>query len=191
MTEAPSSTPPPESDTSWLTRLEPGETLLWQGRPDGRLMFLWSRLIETVMGLGFASGAVICLAMVFLLLPQLVALAVLPGVVFFTLAAFFFGFWPHYADAKRRQRTRYALTDRRAIIAQADRLGHVSLRSFPIHADSPLGGGYDRVIFATERQKWRGRSHDVDIAFERIGNEARAVYDHLLAIKTARRDEGA
>lgn len=168
---------------SWQASLEPGETLLWQGRPDGRPIFLWSRVIEAVMALGFLFGAAICLFLFGVLLPQVSALAVLPGVLVFSLGAFFFGPWPHLADARSRQRRRYALTDRRAVIAQADRKGQVRIRSYPITLASPLGGGHERVIIASERQIWRGRSHDVDIAFERLGDEAPRVYDHLLGIK--------
>ena len=140
---------------------------------------------------GAIFGALVCLGVVVLLLPQPIALAVLPGVAIFSAGAFFFGFWPHYRDASRRRRTRYALTNRRAVVAEVDRQGRVSVKSYPIRLDTPLGGGHDRVIFATERRMARGRGYDADVGFERIGAEARVVHDHIIAIKARRAAEDA
>ena len=138
----------------------------------------------------------------FFLLPCLELLP-LPFVAFFcavlgfffvlplAAGAFFFGFWPHYRDASRRRRTRYALTNRRAVVAEVDRQGRVSVKSYPIRLDTPLGGGHDRVIFATERRMARGRGYDADVGFERIGAEARVVHDHIIAIKARRAAEDA
>ncbi|WP_370342171.1 hypothetical protein [Pararhodobacter marinus] len=172
-----------DDQAGWQSRLEPGETLLWQGRPDGRLVFVWRHAVEAVLALAFGFGMLILLGMFVLLLPQLVAMAVLPGVVFFGLVAFFLGPWLHLRDARRRRNTRYALTTRRAIIARSDRTGRVTVQSYPISADSPIGTAWNGVTFARARVRSGGRSHDVDIGFERIGDAARTVHDHLLAIK--------
>ena len=170
-------------EAGWQARLEPGETLLWQGRPDGRLVFAWRHAVEAVLAAGFSFGTLILVGMFLLLLPQLVAMAVLPGVVFFGLMAFFLGPWMHLRDARRRRNTRYALTTRRAIVAQSDRNGRVAVRSFPISPDSPIGTAWDSVTFAQMRVRRGGRSQDLDIGFERIGEDAKLVHDHLLAIK--------
>lgn len=186
----------PQEPQNWQTALEPGETLLWEGRLDPSFVFVWRHLIEALLAVSFAFGAVIVFAMMVLVPFSLLTLALLPGMIFFAGAAWLMGPFLHRRDARRRANTRYALTDRRAVIAEAERTGAVKLRSYPITANSPLGSRtgaqWSTVAFATERKRGPKGRFDAGIAFERLPlDTARHVYDHLVALKTAARQQGA
>jgi hypothetical protein len=95
----------------------------------------------------------------------------------------------HLRDARIRRDTRYALTDRRAVIARADRAGRVTVQSYPITATSPIGTTWNGVGFARIRQRRGGRMRDVAIGFDRITpDDAQTVHAHLMAIRRAALD---
>ncbi len=121
--------------------LEPGERLLWRGRPAGDFRFrIGSRrglgreeLLCLLVGLGFLAAGIT----VFWRLAPLVAHGgAAAGEAAFALAGAAGGVGlivgPHWADMRRRQRQHYALTDRRALVLTGDRL-----MAHPLGPDSP------------------------------------------------------
>ncbi|WP_373355165.1 hypothetical protein [Pseudoroseicyclus sp. CXY001] len=149
------------SAAEWAGRIEPGERLLWQGRPDGRV--LWSEALST-------EGAIGALLFLFPVVrgviwltrdggptgqvPVVEAVALLAG-LWFTVGRLVF-------DAWRRRGTAYALTDRAAYVA--DRLPARTPARYPLRADklaveeAPFGLG--DVWFAESQYRERA-SRDV------------------------------
>jgi hypothetical protein len=149
---------------SWEDYLDPGESLLWTGAPVTGLR-VTPRGIATSLGslflLGFAvfwtAGAGMgiwsgewreadgFMALFFFVFPIF-------GLPF--IAVGLYGVIGHYfADARKRARTRYALTTRRALIAVDGR--ERLLRSWPIQPDTVVDfhpGPEASIRFATEVQ---------------------------------------
>lgn len=129
---------PPRSGRDWAQVLEPGERLLWQGRPDGSYILRWGHVPLMLVGVVFLAYALSQL-------PEALAawrngdpargeavaiVAVLAGLGLFFLVQ------PSVADMMRRRGMSYALTDRRALVETS--LMGTSLLAWPITADSPL-----------------------------------------------------
>ena len=166
---------------SWDDYLDPGEHLLWTGAPATGLRFP-RRSIATSLAslflLGFAvlwtagagvglwsgawraeSGFLRVFAIAFPLF----------GLPF--IAVGLYGVFGHYmTDARRRARTRYALTNRRALIAEDGR--QRLLRSWPIKGDTIIDfhpGPEAFIRFATEVQvDSEGDKTHTRIGFDRI-----------------------
>lgn len=134
---------PPRDGQPWEALLEPGERLLWQGRPDPGFHLNWRHAVLAALG-----AAVLALS---------VALAVQAagglrdgvegagGALAAAAAGAALGLGcmigPGLNDMLRRRGTAYALTDRRALV-ETDYMG-TGLVAWPITADSPVwrGGG--------------------------------------------------
>ncbi|RVV98350.1 hypothetical protein EKE94_05340 [Mesobaculum littorinae] len=145
----------PAPEDGWEGILDPGEEILWQGRPDGALV-LSGGLGRSVFGLAFTAVSVLILREIAADGPPLAMLWALPflGIGLYMLAGRFA--W----DALRRRHTWYTLTDRRAFIA-TELFGRRRLNSWPIRPDTPVTldpGPPDDVWFAED---WREiRHHD-------------------------------
>lgn len=131
----------------WEDHLDPGERLLWTGAPARGLRFDFDQVILSVFGgvfLAFAllafvessrglwggywlmaSGYVLWFMVIF-------PLFALP----FIWEGVMMAFGQHFTDARLRAQTRYALTDRRAIIAIGGR--EPSVRSWPIGPETEV-----------------------------------------------------
>lgn len=128
----------PRKGSDWAEVMEPGERLLWQGRPCGRLRIRWRDLPLIVVGAGIivlaamlASQAAAGLRAGEEMAARMLALAI-------TVAGF--GLWcvfgPPIMDMLRRRSTSYALTDCRALV-ETDFMGK-GIAAWPITAESPL-----------------------------------------------------
>jgi hypothetical protein len=163
----------------WAALLDPGERLLWVGMPAGGLRLTPKGIGTSVFGLFFFGFSVFWtlgaaspllvgfsgempggFGWFFILFP-------LFGLPFVAIGAYMlFGHVLH--DAWRRRRTRYALTDRRAIITSW--AGRRSLKSFPIGPGTLIDyqpGPEASLFFATETSV----DSDGDRTSERIGFE--------------------
>ncbi len=116
----------------FAAHLEPGERLLWRGRPAGDFRFrIGSRrglgreeLLCLIVGAGLAAAGVS------VFVDTIPALAAgggrAAGEALFALAVTAAGvaliIGPHWADMRRRRRQHYALTDRRALVLTGTRL---------------------------------------------------------------------
>lgn len=141
----------------WQGILEAGETILWQGQPEGRLSMDWTRASEAAFGLFMALFALVWIWGA----AQAGGLFWAFGLVFLGL-----GLWqalqPNLIASLNRRRTWYTLTDRRAFIA-TDWIGAGRrLASYPITADTLIDleqasatTGLGAVWFTTGRaQDW-------------------------------------
>jgi len=99
--------------------LEPGERLLWKGRPRGGLRLRGSDLYLIPFTLVWGGFAIFWEAMALFGISKTSA----PGVLFpifgipFVLFGLYFIFGRFFVDAKLRESAEYAVTNRRAIIA--------------------------------------------------------------------------
>ena len=129
---------PPRRGTNWSEVLEPGERLLWQGRPCGRLRIRWRDLPLIVVGAVIVVLAVMLGAEAAAGLRASEEMATRMLILALVVAGF--GLWcvigPPIMDMLRRRGTSYALTDRRALV-ETDFMGR-GLAAWPITEDSPL-----------------------------------------------------
>lgn len=111
----------PAGETVWTPFLDPGERMLWTGRPiqGWTLSKIDIFLIpfSAIWALGALGGVAAALAEA--------PLASLPVLLLFLAIAFYIMVGRFMQDARRRARTRYAITDRRALILR----GRSSLQS--------------------------------------------------------------
>lgn len=140
---------PERSRTGWERYLAPDEKFLWQGAPVGGIRFSPILVFLSIFGMIFAAIPMVALFSVSINSGTIIDY-ILYGVIWFFILiglAFIIGPWP--LDAKMRNSTRYALTDKRAIIAST-LFGRV-LSSYPLNGDAPLEhikGRLDTVNFS-------------------------------------------
>jgi hypothetical protein len=157
-------------ETGWEGILDETEQVLWQGRPDAKVILKISSLVGFVFGLFFAGLALFWMIAaaqgggffwMFGLLHFSVGVSIALGAVF----------W----DAWRRRHSWYTLTDRRAFIATDMPLRGRSLKSYPFTRETVLdfdGGEPATIMFNHEMRRGRRGPYRVDVGFERIKNGA-------------------
>lgn len=162
-------------NTDWSGLLDPGETLLWQGRPDAGLAFGLGHLLRILRSL------VMLRLFLYLLARLQTSIASYWDVRLIVLFVFFLPVpLDLVASMIRRSQQSYALTTSRALIRT--RLGPFgqSLRSYPMTPDMPLtllqGPRHASLLFAPA-PKWYSGLITTPAApgFERIG-DATSVY---------------
>jgi len=187
---------PPREGRPWEALLEPGERLLWQGRPDPGFHLNWRHAVLAVLG---AAVLVLSLSLAVQATAGLrdgaegagSALAAAAAGAALGLGCMV---GPGLNDMLRRRGTSYALTDRRALI-ETDYLG-TGLVAWPITADSPVwrGGGRPAgAFFALYRRAdphvllrpSRRAASLIPVGFERIA-EVDDVLELLQAIREGR-----
>ena len=159
--------------TGWEGILDPGERILWQGRPDGSVTLRPGNIMLLVFGLFFAGFALFWMILAaqaggFFWMFGLLHFSVGLGIIFAAL------FWGAYL----RRRSWYTLTNRRALIARDLPLLGKKLKSWPITADSVLEliqGPPDTLNFAQKTKRSKNGSYQVPVGFERI-EDGRKVY---------------
>ncbi len=176
-------TPPKKTPDPWQGILEPGEEILWQGRPDTRLRFDFSQPMLLLMGVFFMGFSLFWMSM-----------AMRGGGPFWMFGLLFFGigffnaigvhFWKTY----KRTGTYYTLTNKRGFIA-TNLMGIKTLKSHDITADTVLElaeGKFDTVTFAQDRKSGKNGSYLVPVRFEYIEN-GRDVFGKIRNIQQAKR----
>ncbi len=156
----------------WQPYLEEDEVLLWEGQPAARLAceLRLATILPSLFGVLFAGAAV------FIAFQALMAgepLALVFALPFFAFGAFM-AVGRFYWDAHRRAKTRYALTNRRALVARSHR-GR-SIRSYPIRRDAVIElyqGREDTVSFGGPLGfDRRGHPYRTKLAFQMIADGA-------------------
>ena len=160
----------------WEAYLDDDEELLWTGAPDSGVHVSPSDIPKSAFGLFFLSFAIFWTYLASSNSAQAGGLisVVFPlfGLPFILVGAYLVGlrfFW----DAFRRGKTRYALTNQRAIIATS--VPGRSMASYPIHAMGRIvlePGPPDTVTFATRTVRGRRGHHGVPVGFEFIEDGA-------------------
>lgn len=171
-------------NNGWDGILDDDETILWQGRPDGAIVFRPANIMSAIFGLLFAGFALFWMIM-----------ASMAGGLFwmFGLLHFFVGLGIAggglVRDAWVRRHTHYSLSTKRAFIATDLPWFGRSLRHVPITPDVTInatGDGLTSIVFGREEISVRGkngtRKRKVDIGFERLA-DADTVLRHLRKIE--------
>lgn len=165
----------------WNGILDPGEKILWQGRPDDSFFVAPGQIILGTFSLLFAGFALFWMIM-----------ASQGGGLFWTVGLIHFsiGLWitfkTFYGPTLRRRHTWYTLTDKRAFIATDIPFRGKKLKDYPVTPDSRLEleeGRLDTVWLAREkRDKAQNKPSGIDVGFERIPDGAE-VYRLIRDIK--------
>ncbi len=170
--------------TGWDGILDPGEEVIWQGRPDGAVVFKPANIATFLFGLAFAGFALFWMIMAstaggFFWMFGLIHFSVGIGISIGGL------FWSAY----RRRHSWYTLSNRRAFIASDLPLRGRSLDSYPITPDTVLSlddGPLPTLHFAETTKRTKNGHRRIKIGFERIA-EGRDVYRMMRDIQRAAR----
>lgn len=172
---------------SWDEILEPGEEILWQGRPDTRLIFPPERKGTMVLGLLLV---VVVVGVPPIMMLRIMPIETMPTVIIVALGfpvalglALVLGqpFWTRHW----RRRTWYTLTNRRAFITTDLPILGKRLQSWPVKSGAPLivtKGKPPTVWFAEKRFRSNRRTRITPIGFERIA-DAQKVARKILALR--------
>ncbi|SHI95190.1 hypothetical protein SAMN05444000_10429 [Shimia gijangensis] len=150
----------------WKGILDDGETILWQGRPDGAVTVSIANVATSLFGLAFAGFALFWMIMA----SQAGGFFWMFGLIHFTVGLGLTG-GPMVWSAYRRRNTWYTLTDQRAFIASSLPVRGKTLDSFPITEDTMLSlteGPPDSLFFATRTRRTKNGTRQVKVGFERI-----------------------
>ena len=155
------------SHDPWAGILDEGETILWQGRPDGAVRLSVTNIAAALFGLAFAGFALFWMIMA----AQAGGFFWMFGLLHFSVGVGLAA-GPIFWDAYRRRHSWYTLTDRRAFIATDIPLRGKRLESFPINRTTELSLVDDTlssVYFAAGlRRGANGKKRHAKIGFERI-----------------------
>jgi len=161
------------SKSGWDGILDPGEEIVWQGRPDGKIVIGIANIIGVIFGMFFAGIALIWMVIA----ASAGGLFWMFGLIHFTVGLGI-AFGAVYMGAYRRRNSWYTLTNQRAFIAYQFSIIGKQLKSYPISEDTVLDfqdGEWSSIYFATERHRTRNGSRTSRIGFERIA-DGRDVY---------------
>ena len=175
--------------------LREGEDLLWQGRPPVGVIFRTYDLFFLPFSLVWTGFAIFWTLIVYAELAPVaissgklepVALPFLIIGPLFVLAGLSFTFGRFVFDSARRARTRYAITNKRAIIQRGMDINSLPItRSLKVRirgrrtGDIMLGEG-DGLAFFMSPMRFAGPPHP--FMFERI-KDVRTVYDLILEVQ--------
>ena len=157
----------------WDGILDPGERILWQGRPEDGFEFRGPMLVPMLVGAFFTVFALIWIAAV---LAEGEPLAALFGVIHLSVGLGLMAGAPLW-QRHRRRHSWYTLTDRRAFIATDVWPEGRRLNSWPITPEMKLTlieGPPDTLNFAMTTRRAKNRTRRVPVGFERIA-DGRAV----------------
>ncbi|MEM6277390.1 MAG: aspartate carbamoyltransferase catalytic subunit [Pseudomonadota bacterium] len=162
------------TDDPWKDLLDPGERIIWQGRPDPGFGLTTESYLMIPFGAVFTVFALFWMAMA----SMGSFIFSLFGLPFVAVGAGML-FWGVYGPTLTRRHTWYTLTNKRGFIATDLPLQGRKLTSYPIMgAELELidSGGFETVNFAEKvtRTKKHGTSR-VPIGFKRL-EESREVY---------------
>lgn len=173
------------SDFDWTPHLNDGEHVIWQGRPSSRL-FVFRTYDAFIIPFSILWGIISLAALIFGIIHP--AMPIASGLIFSVLALYM-GIGRFYVSQKRRNGTRYALTNTRALIARAT--GGQAPDSMARTPDLPISLRKDRVTFGPAVSAFTNQSsraamsgRDADFTFCGLV-DAKAVYDLADAAKQA------
>lgn len=177
---ADSSLPIDETPAGWDGLLDPGERILWQGRPATAIRIGAGDIVLMVFGTFFAGFALFWMVMA----SQAGGIFWLFGSIHFLVGLGIIT-WPLLGRPYVRRHTWYTLTDRRAFIATNVPLKGKTLKSYPITAENTLtfeDTTPGSVIFASEFRRGKNGTYETRIGFKDIA-DARQVYATMRRIQ--------
>ncbi|GLQ35909.1 hypothetical protein GCM10007939_21930 [Amylibacter marinus] len=167
--------------------LEEGEVFIWQGRPKTGIVLSFNYVPFAIIGLLFAVFAALWMISTF----QRGSPIWMFGIIHFIFGVLIL-VSPFVFAPRNRARTRYALTNQRALISSHSHMCQMRLRSFPITKDMPIElkkGKYPSVFFGPElfsdrsMRSLNGQASGTrKMGFELI-DEAQEVYDTMCEIQ--------
>lgn len=166
--------------TGWEDIFEPGEVLLWQGRPDPKIVWQKRHVLPAILGLSVAALGILWIFFT----PLGNGYTVILGVILLLLAAFL-GIAPPVMAAMVRKATWYSLSNKRAFIAMNREQVGRKLSAYVIEPDFDIkfdGQDPATIMFAIEIRQPGSASYIAKISFERIA-EGQKVYDMLRSIQ--------
>ena len=172
-----------ETPESWDEILEPGEKLLWQGRPDGAAVWQRRHILPVAMGIGVASLGLVWIFLV----PDGNVYTIAMGLIIIALGVFL-GVGPPVMSSMVRKASWYSLSNKRAFIAMHRKNIGRKLAAYPIDPDFELQFDYKdpgTIIFVIETRYQGGAPYSVKIGFERI-KDSEKVYQMLLDIQAGK-----
>ncbi|MGI9395166.1 MAG: aspartate carbamoyltransferase catalytic subunit [Boseongicola sp.] len=172
-----------KDQSGWEGILDQNEKILWQGRPDSRLVLSALHLPLVLFGMAFAGFALFWMI-----------IAAFSGGFFWMFGLIHFSVGaglvvgPPLFSAYRRKQTWYTLTDRRAFIATDLPVTGRKFKSYPIDEDTRLDfvdGDPSSVHFAEAVRRGKNRTYRVPVGFERIEN-GREVYRLIRKVQSGK-----
>lgn len=158
----------------WAGILDPGETVLWQGRPDTRPQWAMLSPQRLTLGVVFIVAAALWGWQSAGLAQAGGAMALLPWIAVPLLAVGLFNLAGHVLwDAFRRRCTWYTLTNRRAFIATDIPFRGKRLKSYPINRETILSFDESEpasIGFAFEPVPMKRSTRMKMVGFERIAD---------------------
>jgi hypothetical protein len=177
---APAATPAPPPPGDWAPVLQPGERLLWEGAPAAGARLRRRDALLVPLSLAWAGFAVFFEVKAALLGAPWLLLMIGGGVI---AAAVYYVGGRFVVDSRRRARTRYALTDRRAIVAVGGPRGRV--RAVAVDAATRVdyrAGEEATILFAPPPPADPAAKPPAPLAFEFIADGER-VRDLVRAVQ--------
>ena len=169
-----------DAPTGWEDIFEPGEVLLWQGRPDPAIVWQKRHILPVMLAISVAILGVIWIFFT----PLGNGYTVVMGVVLLLLAAFL-GIAPPVMSAMVRKATWYSLSNRRAFIAMHRPQVGRKLATYVIEPDFEIkydGNDPATILFAIETRQPGNASYLAKISFDRI-SDGQHVYGLMRAIQ--------
>jgi len=166
--------------TGWEDIFEPGEVLLWQGRPDPKIVWQKGHFLPAILGLSVAGLGILWIFFT----PLGDGYASILGVFLLLLAAFL-GIGPPVMSAMVRKATWYSLSNRRGFIAMNREQVGRKLSAYVIEPDFDIkfdGQDPATIMFAIEIRQPGSASYIAKISFDRIA-EGQKVYDMMRSIQ--------
>jgi len=169
---------------NWEAYLDPDEKLIWQGAPATGLRFSGSGFILSFFGIFFLAFALFWTGIAASMGGDSGIEGIFPlfGVPFVLIGLWLVaGHW--FFDAYKRKRSRYALTNKRAIIART--VFNRRMESYPIERANQIrliSGTLDTVHFAQKTYRTKNGTSVKNIGFRFI-QDGQAVYDLLRKVQ--------
>lgn len=175
MSEAVTNTP-----SGWEDIFEPGEVLLWQGRPDPSFAWQKRHILPAALGISVA-----CLGLIWIFYTPLGnGYTIILGIILLLLAAFL-AIAPPVMAMMVRKATWYSLSNKRGFIAMHREQVGRKLSAYVIEPDFDIkfdGREPSTIMFAIETRQPGNAAYIAKISFDRIA-EGQKVYDMMRSIQ--------
>lgn len=172
-----------DAPAGWEDIFEPGEVLLWQGRPDTAIVWQKRHILPVILGLGVACIGIIWIS----LTPLGNGYTIIMGLGLLLLAAFL-SIAPPVMASMVRKATWYSLSNKRAFIAMNREQIGPKLSAYVIEPDFDIkfdGNDPATIMFAIEIRQPGNASYLSKISFDRI-KDGQHVYDLMRDIQEGR-----